>query len=188
MGFTKHEDLLRAVMAEDMEMDYADIKGYENPEVAMGWEKYLGSINNTLVSYIYESSAYGDEGNVSDMMSEFFFDPNKYMLSMMAFVDGVAWAFCDGTNPESACEITTQKHRCMFPTAGQVDLMFRDMFAPQFINEKDPLKRCILAYRYFVSVYDFCGFKLSEHHKRKYISDKIIEEYGEEKGKSRGSS
>ena len=188
-GFTKHEDLLRAIMAEDMEMDYADIKGYENPEVAMGWQ-HIGSINNTLMSYIYETSAYGDEGNVSNMMLKFFGDPNKYMMALMAFYDGVAWAFCDGTrsdfeasmDPKSALEITTRKHRCWSAVDAQVDLMFRDMFAPQFINEKDPLKRCILAYRYFVSVYDFCGFKFSEHHKRQFYSDKIIEEYGEDIG------
>lgn len=189
-GFTKHEDLLRAIMAEDMEMDYADIKGYENPEVALGWES-VGSINNTLITYIYETSAYGNEGDVSSLMLKFFGDPNKYMMALMAFSDGVGWAFCDGTrddfearkDPESAREITIRKHRHVSPTDAQIDMMFTDMFAPQFINEKDPLKRCILAYRYFVSAYDFCGFKFSKHHKRQFFSDKIIEEYGEKIGK-----
>ena len=188
-GFTKHEDLLRAIMAEDMKMDYADIKGYANPEVSSGWES-VGSINNTLTSYIYETSAYGDEGDVSSLMLKFFGDPNKYMMALFAFETGVSWAFCDGTrsdfdarrDPESAREITTKKHRCVSAVDAQVDLMFRDMFAPKFIEETDPLKRCILAYRYFVSVYDFCGFKFTEHHKRQYYSDKILEEYGEEIG------
>lgn len=185
-GFTKHEDLLRAIMAEDMEMDYSEIKGYENPEVSLGWEN-VGSINNTLTSYIYETSSFGDEGEVFSLHSNFFGDPNKYFMALVAFEEGVGWVFCDGTrvdydakmHPESARKITTDKHRCMSPNDAQVDLMFRDMFAPQFISETDPLKRCVLAYRYFVSAYDFCGFKFTGHRKRQFISDKILEEYGE---------
>ncbi len=47
-GYTKHEELLRAIMAEDMEMSYQEFVNYENPDIAMGAKrqgsKYINDI------------------------------------------------------------------------------------------------------------------------------------------------
>lgn len=50
-GYTKHEELLRAIMAEDMEMSYQEFVNYENPDIAMGGAKRQGSkyINDIFV-------------------------------------------------------------------------------------------------------------------------------------------
>lgn len=79
------------------------------------------------------------------------------MFSEMAFVIGIAWVFFDGTGPYE--EINLEKKFISTPKDKQVELLFMEKFAPLFMKEEDPLEKCILAYRYFVSVYDYLGFR-----------------------------
>ncbi|MCR4687397.1 MAG: hypothetical protein K5659_07490 [Lachnospiraceae bacterium] len=188
LGYTKHEELLKAIMAEDMDLDLESFEKYENLDISSGFMQ--GCVQNNLATYVYETSDYGNEGRVSDMLFEFTSDPNKYMFALWTFLDGVSWIFCDGTRwvhyddrkYENDNSIKIYKHWHSVPNTAQIDLMYNDIFAPLYLAESDPLNRCILAYRYFLSVYDFCGFKYTGHRKYKLVIDEIIENYGEDIG------
>ncbi len=186
-GYTRHEDFLRAVMAEDMEMDVNEFKTYENPDISH--EMDHGYIQNSLETYIYETSDFGNEGRVSDMLPEFTCDPNKYMFALWTFSHGVAWAFGDGScliydlGAGFEGDIEIKKHYCRIPNEAQVDLLYNNFFAPLYIEEKDSFKRCVLAYRYFLSVYDFCGFKFTGHQRPKLVTEEILERYGMDVGR-----
>lgn len=178
-GYTTHEKLLRAIMAEDMGMAYEEFENYENPAVSM--EDYKGKIKNTLLTYIYETAEFQKEGRVYELPEYELFDLGKFSFSQWSFMDGITWIFCDGTGYES--EITLDKHRCAIPKLAQIDLIYREKFAPLFIKEKDAFNRCVLAYRYFISVYEYTGFKYVGRIKDvKRAIDEVLEEFGEEKG------
>ncbi len=180
-GYTKHEELLRAIMAEDMEMPYQEFVNYENPEIAEARNR--GKIQNTLVTYLYEASEFRNEGRVCEI-PEYAFglgDPSKYAFCMWAFEEGIAWIFCDGSGYES--KITLEKHWCNDPRTSQIDLVYREKFAPLFIRETDAFQRCVLAYRYFMSVYEYTGYKFVGRIKHiTSIIDEVIEKFGKEKG------
>lgn len=178
-GYTKHEELLRAIMAEDMEMPYQEFVNYENPTIARGDSK--GKIQNTLLTYLYEASEFQKEGRFCELPDYLLGDPGKHTFAMWSFIEGIAWIFCDGSGYES--EITLEKHRCMIPKLSQIDLIYREKFAPLFIKEADAFQRCVLAYRYFVSVYEYTGFKFAGRIKDiRLVIDEVIEEFGREKG------
>lgn len=179
-GYTKHEEMLRAIMAEDMEMSYQEFVNYENPDIARGDSK--GMIINTLVTYLYETSEFQKEGRVCELLEYFVGDPDKHTFAMWDFMEGIAWIFCDGSGYDS--EITLEKHRCMGPKLSQIELIYQEKFAPLFIDETDALERCILAYRYFLSVYEYTGFHFAGRIKNTdLVIDEVIGNFGEDKGK-----
>lgn len=160
-GFTTHEQLLMAVMAEDMEMSVEELRGYRidnmysDPSYPGG--DYGYPIYNTLSAYLFETAEFQKGGRVCELPDWQRFEPGAYMFSEMAFVIGIAWVFFDGTGPYE--EINLEKKFISTPKDKQVELLFMEKFAPLFMKEEDPLEKCILAYRYFVSVYDYLGFR-----------------------------
>jgi len=177
-GYTTPEKLLRAIMAEDMEMPYQQLVKYENPDISMG--RYYGKIYNTLLTYVYETSEFRNEGRVSDSLAFYVGDPDKHTFAIWAFMEGISWIFCDGSADQN--KITLDKHFCSTPVISQIDLIYREKFAPLFLKENDALKKCVLVYRYFLSVYGFAGFKYGGYHKNPLVIDEIMKEYGEIKG------
>lgn len=173
-GYTKHEELLRAIMAEDMEMPYWEFVNYENPDIsAATWQ---GKIENTLMTYLYETSEFQKEGRISDALEYFAGEPDNHTFALWAFTEGISWIFCDGSGKQN--EITLGKHRCMIPKLSQIDLVYREKFVPLFIHTEDAFMRCILSYRYFLSVYEFLGFKYVGHKSIKLVIDEVMEEFG----------
>lgn len=152
-GFTTHEQLLMAVMAEDMEMSVEELRGYENKKFPDDFEY---SIYHTLETYLYETAEFQKEGRVCEL-PDWHWDPSSFLFSFFAFFNGISWVFFDGTGPYK--EIYLGKKRITNPKDKQVELLFTEKFAPLFMKEEDPLEKCILAYRYFVSVYDYLGFR-----------------------------
>lgn len=177
-GYTTPEKLLRAIMAEDMEMTYQELVKYENPDISMGM--YYGKIQNTLLTYLYETAEFRNEGRISDSLALYIGDPDKHTFAIWGFMDGISWIFCDGSAGQD--KITLDKHFCSDPVISQIDLVYREKFAPLFLDEKDAFKRCVLVYRYFLSVYGFTGFKYGGYHKNPLVIDEIMKEYGEIKG------
>lgn len=177
-GYTKHEDLLRAIMAEDMGMEYEEFVHYENPDIAHGSLK--GRVHNLCATYVYEASAFRDEGRASDLLFEFQSDPNKYNFALWSFWGGISFIFFDGTGLDDA--VTFEKHGCSLPMEAQIDLVYREKFAPAYVQNTDSFERCVLAYRYFLSVYAFTGFHYVGRKKITTVIDSILEEYGEELG------
>ena len=178
-GYTRHENLLRAIMAEDLEMSVDELVAYRNLDIQfmeLGAEIYL-----ILESYLYETAEFQKDGRLCEMPDYKYYDLGKVSYSVFAFIEGLSWVFFDGTGYGTS--INLEKKRAFSPKDAQVGLLFREKFAPLFIEEKDSLERCLLVYRYFVSVYDYLGFKNAGKCKDfKTVIDQILEQYGEEKG------
>lgn len=178
-GNTTQEQLLLAVMAEDMEMPVDELRDYINIHIDFQGEQF-SKIHHTLGSYLYETAEFQKEGRLCEMPGWQYYDLGKVSFSEFAFVEGISWLFLDGTGPETT--ISLEKKRAFSQKDAQVGLLFREKFAPLFMKEKNSLEKCILAYRYFVSVYDYLGFRYVGRIKdQKSVMDMIIEEYGEEK-------
>lgn len=94
-GYTRHEELLRAVMAEDMEMSYQEFVDYVNPDISI--PTLHGKINNTLITYLYETSEFKKEGRICDSLEYFVGEPDIHTFAIWAFTEGIAWIFCDGS-------------------------------------------------------------------------------------------
>ncbi len=181
-GYTTHEDLLRAIMAEDMEMPVSDLANYINIDICYAYNyDYSPQIQIPLYSYLYETAVFCKEGRLCEVPDYMYYDLGKIYFSVFAFVEGISWIFLDGTGYDTV--LNTEKKRAFSQKDAQVGLLFREKFAPLFLEETDELNRCILAYRYFVSVYDFLGFEYAgKSHNLKTVIEEIIEIYGEEKG------
>ena len=153
-GFESHEKLLRAIMAEDMGMTYEEFLSYDNPDSCAG--ENIPRLEQELATYFYETAEFQKEGRVSENWMLYITDPGKHTFSLWSFIEGMEWIFCDGSGTQR--EITLDKHRCMMPALSQIDLIYREKFAPAFLGAEDSLERCKLAYRYFLSAYEFTGF------------------------------
>lgn len=181
-GNTTPEQLLLAIMAEDMDMPVEELRDYINIDIEYidSWED-RSKIHPTLETYLYETAEFQKEGRLCEMPAGQYYDPGKVLFSVFAFIEGLSWVFLDGTGPETT--ISLEKKRSFSPKDAQVGLLFREKFAPVFMKEEDPMEKCILAYRYFVSVYDYLGFRyVGRAENIKTVIDTILEEYGEEKG------
>lgn len=179
-GCTTHEEMLRTIMAEDMGMTVSELRGYMNIDVEF-YGELLPAIFPTLESYLYETATIGKQGRLCELSGYEYYESGNIPLSVYAFLEGIADVFFDGTGHGTA--ISLEKKSVMGPKAAQVGLFFREKFAPEFLKQETPLDRCIMVYRYFVSVYDYLGFKyVGRATNLKTVIDEIIERYGEEKG------
>ena len=179
-GYTGHEKLLLAVMAEDMEMSVGELLNYINIDICC-FSDHFPQIFHILESYLYETAEFQKEGRLCELPDWQYYDLGKVSFSVYAFLEGLAWVFLDGTGYGTI--LNPEKKRAFSQKDAQVGLLFREKFAPQFLKLEDSLERCLLVYRYFVSVYDFLGFRYAGRAQNiKTVMDDIIEEYGEEKG------
>lgn len=179
-GSTTPEQLLRSIMAEDMEMPVEELRDYVNINTNYTQE-WLSPVHLTLDAYLYETAEFRNEGRLCEIPDWNYYNLGNVYFSEFAFIEGLSWVFLDGTGQDTA--ISLEKKRAFSQKDAQVGLLFREKFAPVFIAETDPLEKCILAYRYFVSIYGGLGFRFVGRTKnRKMVMEKILEEYGEEKG------
>lgn len=179
-GCTTHEEMLRTIMAEDMGMTVSELRGYMNIDIEF-YGELVPPIFHTLECYLYETATIGKKGRLCELPAYEYYDLGSDSDSVYAFLEGIADVFFDGTGHGTA--ISLEKKSVMGPKAAQVGLFFREKFAPEFLKQETPLDRCIMVYRYFVSVYDFLGFKyVGRASNLKTVIDEIIERYGEEKG------
>lgn len=171
-GNTTHKQLLLAIMAEDMELSVDELQDYANIDINFH-RAGLSQIQQTFGTYLYETAEYQKEGRLCEIPdSQYYEIGGPVYLAEDAFVEGICRVFSDG-----------ELNRTHSPKDAQVRRLFIDIFTPLFMREQDPLEKCVLAYRYFVSVYDFLGFHYVGGAKNvKTVMDLILEEYGEEKG------
>ena len=154
-GYTTHESLLRAIMAEDMNMEYDEFCNYLNPNTVM-YDSDEPGIVKKAETYLYETAGFRDEGKLCEIPHHIYSDLGVVAFSTYAFCVGMSWIFFDGTG--SGTEINLEKQRSFTAKDAQVGVFFRERFGPIFMKETDLLERCMLAYRYFLSVYDYLGF------------------------------
>lgn len=178
-GHTGHENLLLAIMAEDMKMSIEELMNYINIDCGP-WEPFP-ALFNILETYLYETAAFQKEGRMCEIPEYVYYDLGKVSYSVFAFLEGLTWIFLDGNGYGTS--ISLEKRRAFSQKDAQVELLFREKFVPEFLKLEDSLEKCLLVYRYFVSVYDFLGFQyVGRIEKLRTKIDEIIEEYGEEKG------
>lgn len=181
-GNTTPEQMLRAVMAEDMGMTAGELRNYVNIDICYDeMEDSFGTVAQTLETYLYETAAFQKEGRLCEVPDLQYYDLGKISFSVFAFIMGMSLVFLDGTGMGTTIHL--EKLRSFSQKDAQVGLLFREKFAPLFLEQTDPLERCILVYRYFVSVFEYLGFVfVGRAENLKTIMDQILEEYGEEKG------
>ena len=170
-GYKTHESFLRALMAEDLEMPYDKFEKYYNPridfrDIRAGW------ICISIGSYLYETAEFKNEGRLCDMDWFTYYDLGRVSFSEYAFECGMSWLFFDGTGPFS--KLNTEKQRAFSPKDAQ------ERVAPLFQAEVDPYQRCVLAYRYWLTIYEGLGFRFVGRKKTHFVFDDVFEEYGDE--------
>lgn len=146
LGFTNYEDLLLAILAEDLGMpedfkwsDYSNNSGklyFEFPEISRILEYYLLETAYLNKKPLYEDERYQQPRNCGDPPAEVY-----------AFALGIGAVF--------------RSYKFVLNRWGrgeQVSKYFTDKFIPVFIKS-DRYEKCRLAYRFMMSVYDFCKFK-----------------------------
>lgn len=181
-GNNTHESLLLAVMAEDMGMTVDEFKKYRNYELRVE-DYYSPQIYRTLETYLYETSEYKNDGRLYEIPKYIYEDLSGVLFAVCAFKDGLCWVFYDGSGWST--EIPSKMNRFFSPKEAQVWVFFRERFVPLYLQEEDNFEKCVLMYRYFVSVYDYLGFRFVGRDKNacKTHAETVLEEYGEEKGK-----
>ena len=102
-------------------------------------------------SFLYETSEFCDKGLLRESEGYIENNLNIEMFSVGALVLGINWLTGISKN-----------FRAMDAKSGQALKLYEHSFLPLCETETDDFKKCILAYRYFVSLYDWLGFKYIE--------------------------
>lgn len=170
-GMTSYTDFALKLMYDYLEIPYAaKYEDYINQQVQCS--KFQLKDNNFLAPFIetflYETSEYMNRGRLYldfDYFSELnglWFSVHAFVMIMEEFILGEDYPYRNHTN-------------CFGVKHGQVRKYYNNKFIQILEAETNLFEKCILAYRFFVSVYDFCGFK--------YVGrDKLLQDYKESFG------
>lgn len=99
-------------------------------------------------SFLYETSEFRDKGLLRENKGYIDNNLNIEMFSVGALVIGINWLTGISGN-----------FRAIDAKSGQVLKLYEHFYLPLCETETDDFGKCILAYRYFVSLYDWLGFK-----------------------------
>jgi hypothetical protein len=172
--------MLRSIMADDLGMSFDEFYNYVNYDIALGDEKNP-PIFWSLETYLFESASFRGE-RLCEISELQYYDLGSIAFSTYAFVEGISWIFLDGSGYGN--EFDLQRKKAFTQKDAQVGLFFREIFIPLYLQEETDFEKTVLAYRYFLSVYDYLGFKFEGRAKNlKLVMDRVLEEYGQEKGK-----
>ena len=102
--------------------------------------------NAFIDSFIFETTEYKNAGRIYEV-SEYFGEMNGTWFSVHAFIDGIN-------------EITDYHHykSGWDPKSTQVLRLYNTKYLP-LIENADDLEKCIISYRFFMSILDYLGFK-----------------------------
>ncbi len=181
-GGKPHEEMLRSFMAEDMGMSLEAFKTYINPEIAMNSamnSTEYPSICSSLESYLYETASFSGE-RLCEMDDFKYYDMGNVGFSVFAFTQGLAWIFLDGSGFSE--QLSKEKKKTVTSQEAQIWQMYRDFFIPLYEASTGDTEKLMTVYRYFVSAYDFLGFRfegIDENHKS--FIDKLSDKYTADK-------
>lgn len=142
---TNHTQMLIEFMKEDLGLP----NDKEFPKLTICAEHFSPQTLNIPYEYwLYQTSSYADMGRLDEIDPSVYVDLGSVGFSIVAFEDGM----------EALCGSFSGK-----ANFGQKDIQvmkfFKDKFLPIFNAEENLYERLLLAYRFFLSVYDYCGFK-----------------------------
>ena len=154
LGFTDYEAFLLKIFSDDTGRELPDLKNLEKsinpgiklrdpfPEISALWETYIFETSTLKKKCIRE--IYKDDVKIENGLYHISYDPPAEIYT---FALGVGMLFSN--------------YRFVANTWGRgvnVTRYFKDKFVPEF-TEADKFERCRLAYRFMLSVYDYCKFE-----------------------------
>lgn len=180
-GYTTHEDMIKAVIAEDMGMSVKNLETYVNPSINNADSDCL-PYAGMLETYLYEATTYQKKGRTCEQPNYEYYDLSSLCFSIYAFALGLSELFFDEFE-EYANICPNVKKGSFGAKHAQVRLLFREKFYPAYTKEDDAYKQCILAYRFFLSTLDYTGFQYAGRiAEPRTPFGQILERYGEELG------
>ena len=126
------------------------VKQYEKECREFGFSNEFFLFSAFVDSFLYETSEYQDKGLLRNTQEYFDSDFNAVLFSVSAFQIGIMQL------------IGIDNFRAADNKSGQVLKLYEHTFLALYNEEKDDFNKCVLGYRYFISIYDYLGFKYAE--------------------------
>lgn len=150
MGYLKYTDFIMAVCYMDLDIPFEErYQWHVNTKLSFVRDHLRrGSKEPFFATYLYELAEYQDQGRTCEL-SDFDGDPCGIWFSRFAFTEGVEFLFYIDLswNPMAG-----EKY-------AQVRRLYVEKILPVLKEGEDSFDKCVLAYRYFVSIFEYCGFK-----------------------------
>lgn len=187
-GCQDYKQLLLAVVAEDMGIAVDELEKNINPLVstADAFDTVVTTgeririwtvIHGIMETYIYETAEYQRRGRVCELPYIEYTDLGGLNFSVFAFIEGMNELYSD----YDAYQFDYGE-RSFGAKHAQVRLMFREKFYPALQTENDAFEKCILAYRFFVSAFEYAGFHyVGRKHEPRTPFQEVERQYGKEK-------
>lgn len=153
MGYIKYTDFIMAVCYMDLEIPFGErYQRHVNTNLSFVRDHLnRGSREPFFATYLYELAEYQDQGRTCEI-PDFDGDPCGILFSRWAFTEGVEFLFYIDLNWN--------------PMAGekyaQVRRLYVEKILPILEEGEDSFDKCVLSYQYFVSIFEYCGFKRVE--------------------------
>lgn len=179
-GYTTREDIIKAVIAEDMGIPVHELEKNINPCTRAAEcidSRFSRDVMDAILeTYLYEATTFRNGGRTCEQLECEYYDLSAVLMSVCAFMAGI-------TDLTSDLQKAYEDHWAPDPKSSQIKLMFREKFYPVYQTENDAFNKCILTYRFFLSVLEYTGFKYAGRMAEPRTSfGEIIDRYGEEKG------
>lgn len=153
MGYVKYTDFIMALCYMDLEIPFGErYQRYVNMKLFFARDHLrTGSLEPFFATYLYELAEYQDMGRTCEL-PDFDSDPCGVMFSRWAFTEGAEFLFYIDLdhNPMGG-----EKY-------AQVRRLYIEKVLPILKEGDDSFDKCVLAYQYFVSIFEYSGFKRVE--------------------------
>ena len=151
-GYVKYSEFLVKILYDYLDIPYAeDYQKYINQSVVCSdyGEEEKKSLESFIETFLYETSEYRDVGRIY-LNLDYYGELNGLWFSVYAFFLMIN-EFITNKGEEGTRGFGV-KH-------GQLRKYYKRKFVPEFEKIVNDYDKCIYAYRFLVSAYDFCGFK-----------------------------
>lgn len=157
LGFHNHTDFILAHIYESLHMPFPfneDIKNYVDYNIPYAEDNIRRKecwMIPVLLTYLCMTSEYKNEGPVVDI-PDFYGELNAVWFSSYAFAGGIEELY------QYNSYFNKNNNRSFGTKHSQIRSLYKNKFLPLLEREDNSFNRCVLSYRFFVSIYDYCGF------------------------------
>lgn len=123
------------------------VRQYEKEYQAVGFANEAFLFGAFVDSFLYETAEYQNKGLLRKTPEYFDGDFNSVLFSVAAFQVGITQL------------IGMDHFRAADAKSAQVLRLYEHSFLALYKEEKDAFNKCVLGYRYFVSIYEYLGFR-----------------------------
>ena len=172
-GHTSIKEFITALIFDLRELPYSDnifpyIISHLGQSILQFWDsfdKFSDYYEAFTESFLYETAEYKNQGRLFKV-SDYYGELNGVFFSVYAFLNGIN-------------EITDLHHydKGGDPKETQVLRLYHNKYLPLLEQETDEYNKCVLAYRFFMSILEYLGFTYvgKTEKKVKYISNELAE-------------